>query len=193
MDEEQALHQEHELILVAGYRDLEIARRDFAKLVDEVERERFLVKGAALLTKDENGNPTVVELDNHLGAKGAGFGAGIGILVGLFAPPILGSVLIGAAAGALVAAFAGHEMKVGLRHEVSRALDAGTAAVVALVPPSSLTFAERDLLGADSKSIVRLDKSTVNSLEKEIERALHEHQAAQPGSDASTGSVGTSS
>lgn len=65
--------------------------------------------------------------------------------------------------------------------------------MVALVPPSSLTFAERDLLGADSKSIVRLDKSTVNSLEKEIERALHEHQAAQPGSDASTGSVGTSS
>ena len=57
MDEEQALHQEHELVLVAGYRDLEIARRDFAKLVDEVEHERFLVKGAALLTKDENGKP----------------------------------------------------------------------------------------------------------------------------------------
>lgn len=188
MDEEQALHQEHELVLVAGYRDLDSARRDFARLNEEVERERFLVKGAALVTKDEDGTPTVVEFGNRLGLKGAGFGAGIGILVGLFAPPILGSVLVGAAAGALVAAFASHEMKVGLKHEVSRALEAGTGAVVALLPASSLTFAERDLPGAESRSIVRLDKSTINSREKEIERALHEHQAAQ---DASPGSVGT--
>ena len=86
MDEENALHQEHELVLVAGYRDLEIARRDFAKLTEEVEHERFLVKGAALLTKDADGKPTVVEIGNHLGLKGAGYGAGIGILVGIFAP-----------------------------------------------------------------------------------------------------------
>ena len=53
MDEEQALHQEHELILVAGYRDPEDARRDFAKLVDEVERERFLVKGQRFYQRRE--------------------------------------------------------------------------------------------------------------------------------------------
>jgi len=179
MDEEKALHQEHELVLVAGYRDLEIARRDFAKLTEEVEHERFLVKGAALLTRDADGTPTVVEIGNHLGLKGAGFGAGIGILVGFFVPPVAASILLGAAAGALVAAFASHEIKIGLRHEVSRALEAGTGAVVALVAPSSLMFAERDLSGAVCKSIVPMDKSTVRSLEKEIERALHEHQLAQ--------------
>lgn len=189
MDEEKALHQEHELVLVAGYRDLEIARRDFAKLTEEVEHERFLVKGAALLTRDADGKPTVVELGNHLGLKGAGYGAGIGILVGFFAPPIMGAILLGAAAGALVAAFASHEIKIGLRHEVSRALEAGEAVVVALMAPSSLVFAERDLTGAVSKSIVPMDKSTVNSLEKEIERVLHEHHAAQ---GTNPDSVGTS-
>ncbi|MFZ0834058.1 MAG: DUF1269 domain-containing protein [Mycobacterium sp.] len=188
MDEEKALHQEHQLVIVAGYRDLEIARRDFAKLTEEVEHERFLVKGAALLTRDADGTPTVVELGNHLGLKGAGFGAGIGILVGFFAPPIMGSILLGAAAGALVAAFASHEVKIGLRHEISRALEAGTGAVVALVPPSSLVFAERDLTGAVTKSIVPMDKSTLNTLEREIARALHEHQAAH---GANPDSVGT--
>lgn len=132
--------------------------------------------------------PTVVELGNHLGLKGAGFGAGIGILVGLFVPPIAGSILLGAAAGALVASFASHEIKIGLQHEVSRALEAGTAVMVALVPPSSLVFAERDLPGVVSTSVVPMDKSTVRSLEAEIERVLHEHQAAQ---GANPDSVGT--
>lgn len=190
MDEEKALHQEHELVLVAGYQDLEVARRDFARLSEEVEHERFLVKGAALLTRDADGKPAVVEVGNHLGLKGAGFGAGIGVLVGFFLPPIAGAMMLGAAAGALLAAFASHEIKIGLRHEVSRALEVGTAAVVVLVAPSSLVFAERDLPGAVSKSIVPMEKSTISSLEKEIERALHEHQTAQ--AQASPGSVGTS-
>ena len=177
MDENQALHQDHMLVLVAGYPHLEAARHDFAALTEEVKQRRFPVKGAALLTRDDDGTPTVVEIGNHLGRKGAGWGASIGILVGIFAAPVAGSVVLGAAAGAMFAS-----------HEINRVLEAGTGAVVVILPPGSLVFAERDLTGAESKSIVRLDKSTITSLEKEVERALHEHQA-----QASADSVGTSS
>ncbi len=122
MDETQALHQDHELVVVASYRDLDTARHDFATLAEDVEHHRFLVKGAALLAKDADGTPRVLEIGNHLGRKSAGLGAGIGILLGLFAPPFLGSLVLGAATGALFAGFASHELKIGLEHEIGRSL-----------------------------------------------------------------------
>ena len=43
--------------------------------------------------------------------KGMGWGGGVGLLVGLAAPPLLASVVVGAAAGALIGKFARKKMK----------------------------------------------------------------------------------
>ncbi len=53
------------------------------------------------------------------------WGAGLGILVGLFLPPVGLAVLVGGAAGAMVGAFAEHELRSGLQREIGGALDVG--------------------------------------------------------------------
>jgi uncharacterized membrane protein len=63
-----------------------------------------------LVGKDAAGKVAVRDTGNHLGRRGAGWGGGVGVLVGLFAPPLLASVAIGAAAGAVVGRFAGHRL-----------------------------------------------------------------------------------
>ena len=48
-------------------------------------------------------------------------GGGVGLVVGLFAPPLLASVVVGAAAGALVGKFARHRVESGLEEKIRTA------------------------------------------------------------------------
>ena len=59
-----------------------------------------------MLTNDADGNLTVEETGDHLGRKGLEIGGGVGLVVGLLAPPLLASVIIGGAAKKLGAALA---------------------------------------------------------------------------------------
>jgi arylsulfatase len=59
------------------------------------------VEGVALITNDADGNVTLKETDDHLGCKGLVVGGGVGPVVGLFAPPLLASAVVGAAASAV--------------------------------------------------------------------------------------------
>jgi hypothetical protein len=80
-----------------------------------------------LVCKNADGHPEVMEAANRHGRMGAGMGAGMGLLFGMFAPPLGLSVLVGATVGGLVASFAEHELRSGLRHEIGEALEAVTA------------------------------------------------------------------
>ena len=94
------MKDDHELIVLAAYGDLEAARSDF----EDVERARkhsLELRAAALVTKNAEGKPEVLEASNKHGRLGAGMGAGIGLLFGLLAPPLSLSLLVGAAAGVL--------------------------------------------------------------------------------------------
>ena len=105
-------------------------------------------------------------------SAGAGWGAGIGLLVGLLVPPLVASAAIGAAAGALVAKFADHALRSGLRHDVAEALETGTAVVIAMVKPDSRPVVERTLSGSGTKSFVTFAESTIASIESEITAAM---------------------
>ena len=110
---------DHELVLIAGYRDLESAHEDF----NEVERRMkhgLEMRSAALVGRTADGAPEVLEATNRHGRVAVGVGAGLGAIFGLFAPPLALSVLVGAAAGGLLAAFTEHELRVKLEHEVGR-------------------------------------------------------------------------
>src|SRR5262245_11259585 len=92
-------------VLVAGYKDIETATRDFDQLMDSVKAKLVEIEGAILVTHGGEGEISVVQHGDNLGRKGLGWGAGAGLVVGLFAPPLLGSVVVGAAAGGLIGRF----------------------------------------------------------------------------------------
>jgi uncharacterized membrane protein len=123
-----------------------------------------------------------------------GRGAGVGVLVGLFAPPLFASVLVAAAAGMLVAKFADHGVKSSLQHEVGEALARGTGVVLVVIPPGSEHSVEQVLVGSPSKSVVRMEESTINSLEAAVTEAMgHLHPDAPAPGAVSAGTTGTSS
>ena len=86
-------------VVVAGYPDIGTARHDFDALIDRVKDKAVASDGVILVAKDDDGNVTLSETGAHLGRRGAGWGDGVGAVVGLLAPPLLASVAIGASTG----------------------------------------------------------------------------------------------
>jgi len=165
------MKDDHELIVIAAYEDLDAAKSDF----NDLERGRhhsLELRSAALVTKNAEGRPEVLEAANKHGRLGAGMGAGVGLLFGLFAPPLGLSLLVGAAAGGLVASFAEHELRSGLRHEIGEALEAGTGVILAVVYPNGRAPLENTLTHASSFRELRLDRSTINSLDASVAEAM---------------------
>ncbi len=171
MERKRISRDDHELVLVAAYADLEIAREDFWELERSLKHGLEL-RGAALVSKNDAGKAEVVEAANRHGRLGVGMGAGVGALFGLFAPPLGLSLLVGAAAGGLLAAFAEHELRTGLRHEVAEALEAGTAVIVAISYPNGRVPIENTIHHADTFRELPLDSSTVTSVEQAIAEAM---------------------
>ena len=107
-------------VVIAAYLIPDLAQKDFDALVKLVADKQLEVEGVALVTDDADGNVTVKETGDHLGRKGLEIGGGVGLVVGLFAPPLLASVVVGGAAGALVGKFARHQVESGLGGEDGR-------------------------------------------------------------------------
>ena len=167
------MKDDHELIVLAAYGDLEAARSDF----EDVERARkhsLELRAAALVTKNAEGKPEVLEASNKHGRLGAGMGAGIGLLFGLFAPPLSLSLLVGAAAGGLAASFAEHELRSGLHHEIGDALKSGTGVIIAVVYPNGREPLENTLTHATTYRELRMDRATINTLDSAVAEAMRE-------------------
>ncbi len=161
------MDDDHQLILVAAYGDLDAAQTDF----DELERRvkhGIEVRSAALVTKDDTGQAQVVEAANKHGRTGTLIGAGVGLLFGLVFQPVLLGLLVGGAGGALVAAVAEHELRTGLHHEVGAALDNGTAVLLVLVYPNGRPNVESTLDRAHSITALRMDRATIKSLDDAV-------------------------
>src|SRR5271165_748259 len=166
------MSEEQTLVLVAGYEDLELGRRDFDALAESVKHKRIALRGAVLAAKDSEGNTTVIDTGNHLGRKGAGWGAGVGIAVGLFAPPLLASAAVGAAAGGLAGRFADHRIKSGLQEKIGQALAAGAGVVIAVLPSASRLSVQQALAGSAMTSVVEMDAPTLKGLEASLAEAM---------------------
>ena len=185
------MDDDHELALVAASGTLDTARGDFRGLEKRL-KHGMEVRGAALVCKNADGHPEVVEAANRHGRTGVGMGAGMGLLFGLFAPPLGLSVLVGATVGGLVASFAEHEVRTGLRQEIGEALEAGTAVIISVVYPNGRAPVETTLTGADTIRELRMDKSTITTLESAVAEAMAQIGHSTDGT-LSAGTTGTSS
>ena len=181
------MDDDHQLVIIATYGDLDAAREDFNNLERRLKHGMELRAGS-LVTKDENGTAAVVETVNRHGRTGALIGAGVGLLFGLVFEPLLLGVLVGGAGGALVTAVAEHELRTGIRKGVGEALDNGTAVVLALAYPNGRPHVNEALTRADSTTAIRMDSATMQGIDDVIAAEV----AKLPGHGVNADNSGTS-
>jgi arylsulfatase len=165
-------------VVIAAYLIPDLARQDFDALVQLVADNQLKVEGIALVSVDPDGNVTVDETGDHLGRKGLKIGSGVGLVVGLLAPPLLASVVIGGAAGAIVGKFAKHKVESGLGEKLGAALPPGTAGIVAIYDQAKADTVDKTLANAVKKSVAEVDGAGA----KQLKAALAEAQAGMGGS-----------
>ena len=83
-------------VLIAAYLIEDLAKRDFDAVVKLAEDNTITIEGIVLVQKDSDGEVHVTETGDHLGRKGVKAGGGVGLVVGLFAPPLLAATAVGA-------------------------------------------------------------------------------------------------
>lgn len=157
-------------IIMAVYPAAAAAERDFDALVALVKEKKVRTEGAILVERDAGGKVTVHQTGDRLGRKGLGWGGGVGLLVGLFSPPLLGSIVVGAAAGGLVGTFARHRVAKGMKSGLGENLKAGQGALIAMVDEEDLPAAE-SVLSTPARSVARMDEKGVRGLKDSLAEA----------------------
>ena len=155
-------------LILAAYQSTDAANTDFDGLVGLISARTVSSDGCILVQRDDRGRVSVVNTGNKLGRKGAGWGGGVGVLVGLAAPPLLASIAVGAATGGLVGKFAQRRVESGLEEGIGEKLQPGTAAILALVAEDDLLAAEQALSGSPAKSRVEMEGDSLGDLRQAI-------------------------
>jgi arylsulfatase len=158
-------------IVIAAYTIQDRAKHDFDELVKLVSDKELQVEGVVLVSKDAAGEVTLKETGDNLGRKGLGIGAGVGLVVGLFAPPLLASVVGGGAVGGLVAMFAKHRVEKGLEEKMGSALEPGWAGIVAIYDRGKADTVDATLVSAIKKSTAQVDGHGAKALKAAIAEA----------------------
>jgi uncharacterized membrane protein len=164
-------------VMIAAYPAEDLAKQDFDAVVKLAEDKTISVEGIVLVQKDAEGEVQVMETGDHLGRKGLKVGGGVGLAVGLFAPPLLAATAVGAAAGAVMGKFAKHRLESGIAEKMDAALPPGSGGVIAVYDPDGATAVDTALANAVKKSVAQIDSMST----KELKAGLAEAQAGMGG------------
>ena len=157
-------------VIMAAYPALDAAEKDFDALVELVKNKKVRTEGVILVEHDEDGEVHVSQTGDHLGRKGLGWGGGVGLVVGLFNPALLGSIVVGAAAGGVIGKFAHHKVANGMEG-LGEKLKPGQAAVIAMVDDEDRLAAEQALASTPARSVATMDKKGVRGLKDALAEA----------------------
>jgi uncharacterized membrane protein len=153
-------------VYVAAYNSEADAREDFDVLRELHAAGVVGTYDAALVTKDDEGKVHVHKHEKPT-QHGAWTGAGAGALVGiLFPPAIIGSAIVGGAAGGLIGHF-WRGMSRGDVKELGDALDAGQAGLVVIGRSKLEETLDRELKLAQ-KRVEKEIKADAAELNKEL-------------------------
>ena len=164
-------------VLVAVYLIPDLAQQDFDAYTQLAEDGKIVTDGVAVVIKDADGEVHVQETGDHLGRRGAEAGAGAGLVIGLFAPPLLAATAVGAAAGGLAGKFARHRVQAGIGDKLDEALPPGTAGLIAIYEHSGADVVASTLANAIRTSVAQIDKASA----KELKAGLKEASAGLAG------------
>jgi arylsulfatase len=159
-------------VLVAGYEDIDQARTDFDSLVAVVKNKKVSIEGAILVTHAEDGSVAVLQTGDNLGRKGTGWGGGVGLAVGLFAPPLLASVAVGAVAGRVIGKFADHRVENEIHDKIGENLPPGSAGIIAIFDDGQRLGVEQALSAAMVRSVAQGDKKGTRALKESLAEAM---------------------
>ena len=158
-------------VLIAVYLIPDLAQQDFDALVKLVEDKSVTAEGVVLVSKDAEGEVEVVETGDHVGRKGALAGGGVGLVLGLFAPPLLAATAVGAAVGGLAGKFVKHRVTTGIGDKMDEALPPGSAGVIAIYEHADADAVAGALANAIRSSIAQIDKASAKELKAGLEEA----------------------
>jgi arylsulfatase A-like enzyme/uncharacterized membrane protein len=159
-------------VLVAGYQDVETASREFDRLISKVKAKEIRIDAAILVAHDEDGNVIIQRTGDDLGQTGLKWGAGVGFLVGLAAPPLLASVVVGSVGGKVLGRIADRKVESGLHDTLGEAMKPGTAGVIVQFDDDERLAVERALPGSPAMSVVRSDKKGTKELVASLSEAM---------------------
>ena len=157
---------EHNYILfVSSYADESSAADDFKaiKSMDDAA-----VAAAVVLSRDASGKTEVKEHGGGLVAGGTKAGAIGGLVVGLFAPPLLLSGVIGAGIGAGVGAIAKRHEEKSIGVNAEEWLPPGSSAIVAVVDDLYLDRVDKAVDKATKKVSKAIDSGDYDAVVKAV-------------------------
>ena len=163
------------LKLVAGtYGDAGSAADDFKTLNAGQEAGEYQVVGAVIMTRDASGKVDVQEHGDGRTGGGAVIGGTAGLVVGLFAPPLLAATAIGAGIGAGIGALNKRHDEKKLGVEVEEYLPPGSSAVVAVVDDMYADKVEKALVKSEKRVNKAIDSDDYDELQKAISKSSEE-------------------
>jgi arylsulfatase len=158
-------------VLVAVYLIPDLAQEDFDAYTKLAEDGQIVTDGVAVVIKDADGEVHVQETGDHLGRKGLTAGAGVGLVIGLFAPPLLAATVVGAAVGGLAGKFAKHRLQAGIGDKLDDALPPGSAGIIAIYEHTGADAVAGALANAIRTSIAQIDKASAEELKSGLQEA----------------------
>ncbi|MDL9979529.1 DUF1269 domain-containing protein [Microbacterium sp. ASV49] len=165
-------------LVVGAYNDANAAQDDYDALKAGQEQGEYEIVGAVVLERDAKGKVTVKEHKDGTVGRGAAWGAGAGVVVGLFAPPLLAATAIGAGIGAILGKIKkGHEEKE-LGVDVDEYLPPGSSAVVAIVDDKWADKVEAALTRSEKRISKAVDKDDYEKLQEAIEKSANDVSGA---------------
>jgi arylsulfatase len=158
-------------VLIAVYLIPDLAQTDFDAVVKLIGDDVVKSDGVVLVDKDAEGEVHVKETGDHAGRKGVKVGGGVGLAVGLFAPPLLAATAVGAGIGAVAGKFASHRVASGIGDKMDDALPPGSAGVIAIYDHAHADEVDKELANAIRKSTAQIDKASAKNLKEGLQEA----------------------
>ena len=157
-------------LYVASYDDATAANDDFQALRDARDLGLDVV-GAVVMTHSDDGDLDVKEVGDDDVAGGAGIGAVGGLVVGLFAPPLLLSTVIGAGIGAAIGGLVKKHEEKEMGVELDEYLPPGSSAIVAIVDDVYLDQLASTITKADKRISKAIDSGDYDKVKKAVQKS----------------------
>ena len=165
-------------LVVGSYADAGAAADDFATLKSGQDAGEYKIVGAVVMNRDASGKVEVKEHGDKDVGHGAAWGAGAGLVVGLFAPPLLIATAAGAGIGALIGGLKKRHEEKKLGVDVDEYLPPGSSAVVAVVDDQWADKVENALVKSDKRISKAIDSDDYDELQKAISKSSEEVSGA---------------
>ncbi len=167
------------LVLVAGtYSDADAAGKDFTALKAGENDGEYKVVGAVVMSRDADGKVAVDEQGDGRTGGGAVLGGTAGLVVGLFAPPLLAATAVGAGIGAVAGHLSKRHAEKQMGVEVEEYLPPGSSAVVAVVDDEWADKVEAALVSSDKRINKAIDAGDYEELQKAVAKSSDEVSGA---------------